>query len=83
MIARPAPFLLVALAACAPEEPAPAEPVAEPTTAPEPSEPSAEPSPEPEPVFTQPADCTAILPDTRVGTLEAQGLTLLGGPGSS
>lgn len=84
--AAAASVLLVALAACAPEEPAPAEPVAEPTTAPEPtpepSEPSAEPSPEPELVFTQPADCTAILPDTRVGTLEAQGLTLLGGPGS-
>lgn len=78
--------LLLTLAACAPEQPAPTEPVAEPssepTPSPEPSETSPEPSPEPELVFTMPADCTVILPADRVGTLEAQGLTLLGGPGS-
>ncbi|HET8957039.1 MAG TPA: hypothetical protein VFM95_01145 [Microcella sp.] len=81
-----ASVLLLALAACAPDEPAPTEPVAEPTAeptpSPEPSEPSPTPSPEPELVFTMPADCTVILPVDRVGTLEAQGLTLLGGPGS-
>lgn len=78
--------LLLTLAACAPEQPAPTEPVAEPssepTPSPEPSESSPEPSPEPELVFTMPTDCTVILPADRVGTLEAQGLTLLGGPGS-
>ncbi len=84
--AAAASALLLTLAACAPEQPAPTEPVAEPssepTPSPEPSETSPEPSPEPELVFTMPADCTVILPADRVGTLEAQGLTLLGGPGS-
>ena len=84
--AAAASALLLTLAACAPEQPAPTEPVAEPssepTPSPEPSETTPEPSPEPELVFTMPADCTVILPADRVGTLEAQGLTLLGGPGS-
>lgn len=57
------------------------EPSVEPTPEPEPVD-TPEPTPEPELVFEMPADCTEILPASRVATLEAQGLQLLGGPGS-
>jgi len=80
LLAGTAAFVLIgALAACAPE---PEPVVAEPTIEPTPTETS---SAEPEPVartFTLPADCTKILPASRVEAFTAAGLELLGGPGS-
>lgn len=80
LVAGTAAVILVsALAACAPEaEPETIEPTVEPT----PTE-TAAPEPEPEElVFTLPVDCTEILPSSRVDAFAAQGLQLLGGPGS-
>ncbi len=70
--------LIGGLAACAPA----AEPVAEPET-PEPTPTAVETTePEPEPVFfTMPADCTTILPQSRLDAFAEQNLELLGGPG--
>lgn len=72
-------ILVGALSACAPEpEPIEAEPTIEPT-------PTEMVSAEPEPValtFTQPADCTEILPARRIDAFAADNLALLGGPGS-
>jgi hypothetical protein len=66
------------LTACASD----AEPVAETAT------PTPQPSvvetvePEPEPVvFAMPADCTTILPESRLENFASQNLALLGGPG--
>jgi hypothetical protein len=77
--------LLTGLGACAADSSAQPEPTTEPTVAPEPeliAEPEPEPEPEPELIFTMPSDCTELLPANRVVSLEAQGLQLLGGPGS-
>lgn len=71
--------LVVGLSGCAGDE----EPVAEEET-PEPV-PTAVETEEPEPaplVFAMPADCTTILPASRVQSLGEQNLELLGGPGS-
>jgi len=71
--------LVGGLSACAPE----AEPVAE-TASPTP-EPSVVETTAPEPeelVFTMPADCTTILPQSRLDAFAGQSLELLGGPGS-
>jgi hypothetical protein len=70
--------LIGGLAACAPES----EPVTEPE-APEPTPTAVETTePEPEPVFfTMPADCTTILPQSRLDAFAEQNLELLGGPG--
>lgn len=75
-----AAFALVAsLAACAPEP----EPVAEPEPTDQVVEPVETAPPEPEPaVFTMPADCTTILPQSRIDNFAEQSLELLGGPGS-
>ena len=71
--------LIAGLAACAPEpevepEPEPVETSAAPVE-------TAEPEPEPA-VFTMPADCTTILPQSRIDNFAEQSLELLGGPGS-
>lgn len=71
--------LVVGLSACAAEE----EPVAEEPT-PEPT-PTAVETTEPEPgplTFTMPADCTTIMPQSRLDSFASQNLELLGGPGS-
>lgn len=71
--------LVAGLAACAPEpEPEPEPEPVETTAAPVETE---EPEPEPE-VFTMPADCTTILPQSRIDNFAEQSLELLGGPGS-
>lgn len=44
------------------------------------SEPEASETPSAEP-FSMPDDCTELLPEPRIASLEAQGLLLLGGPG--
>lgn len=80
LLAATAALTLVAsLAACAPAEETVAE---EPTVEPTPTETT---TPEPEEtrlVFTMPADCTTILPQSRLDAFAAQNMTLLGGPGS-
>ncbi len=71
--------LVASLAACAPEP----EPVAEPEPTEQVVEPVNTPEPEPEPaVFEMPADCTTILPQSRIDNFTEQSLELLGGPGS-
>jgi len=79
LIATVALALVGGLTACATEP----EPVAE-TEAPDPT-PTAVETTEPAPtklVFTMPADCTTILPQTRLDAFAGQSLELLGGPGS-
>ena len=78
LVGTAALVLIGGLAACAPA----AEPVAEPET-PEPTPTAVETTePEPEPVFfTMPADCTTILPQSRLDAFAEQNLELLGGPG--
>ncbi len=71
--------LIGGLTACAPEP----ETVSEPP-APSPT-PTAVETTEPTPqdlVFAMPADCTTILPQSRLDAFAAQSLELLGGPGS-
>lgn len=70
--------LVGGLTACAPaDEPVAVEPTVEPTPTETPTE-----EPEPTPlVFTMPADCTTILPQSRLDAFAAQNLALLGGPG--
>lgn len=78
LVGTAALILVGSLAACAPA----AEPVAEPETPqPEPTiVESTEPAPQPE-FFTMPADCTTILPQSRLDAFAEQNLELLGGPG--
>lgn len=73
--------LVLGLAACASEaeEPTVVE-TPDMTASPEPTE-TAEPEPVAE-VFTMPADCTEILPAARVDAFLAQGISLVGGPGT-
>lgn len=80
LLAGTAALVLVGtLAACASEpEPVAEEPTPTPTpTVVETVEPEAE-----ELVFSMPADCTTILPASRIDAFAAQNLELLGGPGS-
>jgi len=68
---------LLILTGCASSPPKDDGPVSEETSAP-----SQEPEPTEDPaVFTQPTDCTSILPAERIADFTAQGLALLGGPG--
>jgi len=80
MLAGTAALVLVGgLAACAPES----GPVAEESSAT--PTPTAVETSEPEPenaVFAMPADCTTILPQSRLDAFAVQSLELLGGPGS-
>lgn len=64
------------LGACAGEPEATPEPTITETVVPAPTE-----APPTELVFTQPTDCTEVLPASRQQELEAAGRILLGGPG--
>jgi hypothetical protein len=74
--------LALGLAACGSgsEQPTAIE-TPDPTVEPMPTETDA-PAPA-EKTFAMPQDCTAILPQTRVSALAAQGITLVGGPGTA
>ena len=69
--------MALSLAACvgAPETEPSEEPTETSTPTPEPTETSAE------RVFTMPADCLGILPQSRQESFASQGIILLGGPG--
>jgi hypothetical protein len=69
--------MLVALSACAGEEPPE-------LTTPDASTPTATPTPTPTAAaldFTEPEDCTTLLPQSRLDLFASRGLVLLGGPG--
>jgi len=74
--------LIATLSACSSGSPD----AGDPTVAPTPSEtaelPSPTPSAEAPGVLTVPVDCTELLPESEQRELAAEGLTLLGGPGS-